>query len=434
MASGSLCPSPYQTVLDTNGNPVSGAKITTTLAGTSTPVATYTDQALTVPNANPIIADSAGRYVAFLTPGVGYKFAIADAASVPIRTVDGILAAPATPFNVASGGTGATTFNAHGVLIGEGTSAITATGAGTAGQVVTSNGASADPTFQNPQLDNGLNDFRLTLESGVPVSSTDQLAKTTLYCTPWKGNRLALYDSGGAATIYSSAEFSIAVPNAASQAYSVFAFNNAGVPTLEVTAWTNDTTPGPAAFSLSATTGSRTKTGDLTRRYLGCFRTTTVAGQTEDSVAKKLVQNDTNRVLRVVRRMETTASWNYSIATIRQANGAAANQIELMNGVADGALHLEVAVHASNTTGTSVGVYIGIGQDSTTALVAGQVGGEAYPPVTGLVGLRASLDIMPAIGRHFYAWLEYATATGTTTWYGSNLATLTAGISGLWSC
>lgn len=39
------------------------------------------------------------------------------------------------------------TYTAHGVLIGEGTSSIVATSAGTAGQLLTSGGASADPTW-----------------------------------------------------------------------------------------------------------------------------------------------------------------------------------------------------------------------------------------------------------------------------------------------
>jgi hypothetical protein len=39
------------------------------------------------------------------------------------------------------------TYTAHGVLIGEGTSSIVATSTGTAGQVLTSGGASADPTW-----------------------------------------------------------------------------------------------------------------------------------------------------------------------------------------------------------------------------------------------------------------------------------------------
>jgi len=59
-------------------------------------------------------------------------------------------AAPAisTPVSVANGGTGDITLTAHGVLIGNTTSAVNVTSAGSSGQVLTSNGASADPTFQ----------------------------------------------------------------------------------------------------------------------------------------------------------------------------------------------------------------------------------------------------------------------------------------------
>lgn len=50
---------------------------------------------------------------------------------------------------VSKGGTGATTLTAHGVVLGNGTNAVAITGAGTAGQVLASGGASADPTFQD---------------------------------------------------------------------------------------------------------------------------------------------------------------------------------------------------------------------------------------------------------------------------------------------
>jgi len=53
-----------------------------------------------------------------------------------------------TPVAVANGGTGATTLTAHGVVIGNTTTAVNVTSAGTANQVLMSNGASADPTFQ----------------------------------------------------------------------------------------------------------------------------------------------------------------------------------------------------------------------------------------------------------------------------------------------
>jgi len=53
-----------------------------------------------------------------------------------------------TDLSVAQGGTGAGTFTANGVLHGNGTSAIGATGTGTSGQVLTSNGSGSAPTFQ----------------------------------------------------------------------------------------------------------------------------------------------------------------------------------------------------------------------------------------------------------------------------------------------
>ena len=49
---------------------------------------------------------------------------------------------------VASGGTGSTTFTKGGILYGDDANAITATAIGTAGQILTSNGAGVAPTFQ----------------------------------------------------------------------------------------------------------------------------------------------------------------------------------------------------------------------------------------------------------------------------------------------
>ena len=51
---------------------------------------------------------------------------------------------------VVNGGTGASSLTAHGVLVGNGSSTPNATSTGSTGQVLTSNGASADPTFQTP--------------------------------------------------------------------------------------------------------------------------------------------------------------------------------------------------------------------------------------------------------------------------------------------
>ncbi len=67
---------------------------------------------------------------------------ISDLASHDINDTD-------TTLGVSKGGTGVATLTAHGVVIGNTTGAVAVTGAGTSGQVLTSNGASADPTFQD---------------------------------------------------------------------------------------------------------------------------------------------------------------------------------------------------------------------------------------------------------------------------------------------
>lgn len=79
--------------LNNNGTPLVGGLIYTYLAGTSTPVATYTTSAGTVAHANPIVLDAAGRVPTgeiWLTDGVFYKFVIKTSADVLIGTYDNI--------------------------------------------------------------------------------------------------------------------------------------------------------------------------------------------------------------------------------------------------------------------------------------------------------------------------------------------------------
>ena len=102
---GTLTPTPFQTVLDDTGVAVSGALIYTYTAGTTTAAATYTTSALSVANANPIVADSAGRYVAYLTAGANMKFVYKTAAGATIRTQDNVLSVPGSAVNLDIQGT-----------------------------------------------------------------------------------------------------------------------------------------------------------------------------------------------------------------------------------------------------------------------------------------------------------------------------------------
>jgi hypothetical protein len=60
MATRLLAPGYQQS--DANGNPVSGARLFTYEAGTSTPKPTFSDAGLTIANANPVVANAGGVF------------------------------------------------------------------------------------------------------------------------------------------------------------------------------------------------------------------------------------------------------------------------------------------------------------------------------------------------------------------------------------
>lgn len=87
-----LSPVGNEQQFDANGNPLVGGKIYTYIAGSSTPVATYTDNSTGTQQANPIILNSLGLPASpiWLTNSVSVKFIIRDSADVLIRTIDNL--------------------------------------------------------------------------------------------------------------------------------------------------------------------------------------------------------------------------------------------------------------------------------------------------------------------------------------------------------
>jgi len=211
------------------------------------------------------------------------------------------------------------------------------------------------------------------------------------------------------------------VPATTATIYDVFCSDNNTVPTFETLAWTNDTT---RATALTTQDGVLVKTGAVTRRYLGSFRTTGVSGQTEDSAAKRYVWNYAHRVRRPLLRQETTASWTYMTATFRQANANTANQVDVVVGWAESLLSLRLFAMAANDAG-AVSTQVRIGEDSTTTAATGCVTQALQNGAAVNIDqvLQAALTKYPAVGRHYYTWLEYGEASGTTIWYGSTYLT-----------
>lgn len=86
----SLTPTPKQQFFDANGNPLVLGKVYTYAGGTTTPIATYVDQAGATANTNPIILDSRGMANIWLQPSIAYKYVITDANDVLQYTTDNI--------------------------------------------------------------------------------------------------------------------------------------------------------------------------------------------------------------------------------------------------------------------------------------------------------------------------------------------------------
>ena len=92
---------------------------------------------------------------------------------------------------VGNGGTGQTSLTAHGILLGEGTSAIGITTAGTSGQIITSGGSSADPAWTTSTYPSSTNAGALLVATAANV--VGQLGST--------GTAGTILTSGGALTV-----------------------------------------------------------------------------------------------------------------------------------------------------------------------------------------------------------------------------------------
>jgi hypothetical protein len=78
---------------DNNGVPLAGGLLYTYVAGTSTPLATYTTPTGNIPNSNPIVLDSAGRppQEIWLSDTSAYKFVLQNASLAQIWSFDNIV-------------------------------------------------------------------------------------------------------------------------------------------------------------------------------------------------------------------------------------------------------------------------------------------------------------------------------------------------------
>jgi hypothetical protein len=260
-------------------------------------------------------------------------------------------------------------------------------------------------------------DGRLTLTSGIPVTTSDVTGAGTIYYTPYNGNRLALYD-GTRWKLYAFTERSIALSgHTLNVPVDVFAYDNAGTLTLELLNWTNGTT---RATALTTQDGVYVKTGATTRRYLGTF-CPTAAATTEDSTNRRFVWNNHNRISRAMKCVDTADSWTYTTATWRQADNnttVGVGRVECVIGLSEDTLLAVASAVCTNTAGSEPAAS-GVGIDSLTVNSA-QIMGGATPVANNYGIFHAHCLTTLAVGYHYVQRLEICFATGTTSWYGDN--------------
>jgi len=234
---------------------------------------------------------------------------------------------------------------------------------GSANQILKTDG-SGNLSWQDETVIKQTVNGRLSLVSGNPITTANQTAKTTIYFVPYDGDQISIYD-GSNWVLYSFSELSLSLSGfTADTNYDIFVYDNSGALTLEGVAWTNDTT---RATAITKQDDVYVKSGDTAKRYLGTIRTTSTAGQCEDSDTRRFVWNYYNRKIRNLYCVASTGGHTYTSTTSRPFNDSttvASTRVLFVCGTAD------TLVQIGHRSQCKYG-YQGVDIDSETTNVAG---------------------------------------------------------------
>ena len=261
------------------------------------------------------------------------------------------------------------------ILRYDGTAARWQAIAGGAGGAGTSGSGSVSP----PQ-------GRLTLQSGVPVMTSTQSGKTTLYYTPYGGNQIPLYDGTNMVSMAFS-ELSVATTDTTKNPAAIgankvndwFVWNDGG--TLRLSHgpdWTSDTARSTGT-ALTMVNGVLLNNASITNgpaasrgTYVGTTRSNgssqldfIVGGSSSGGNAGFVgIWNAYNRKPAEIFVQDSTTSWSYTSSAWRAANNSAGNRISFVCGLLEDGVRASYAGLALSTA-SAVQVGIGIALDAT---------------------------------------------------------------------
>lgn len=457
--------SPNQQFSDATGAPYAGGSLAFYASGTSTPLATYSDSALTIPNTNPVVLDSAGRAGNIFLQNLAYKVVLSDVNSNVIWTDDPVYSSDystrAKLLTVSGSPNGNTAGTAGSAGIGadvawDSTNNIlyvcTQTGTSSTAVWTAVNSASAAAITPAPQ-------GYLTPTSGTPVISTDAISATQIYYTPYVGNLVPVYSgSTFVPTVFAELSLALVAQHAASTIYDVFVFNNSGVLTLATgpawsvsTAGAGDRGTGAGTTQLSRLNGLWVNTVSMTGRngsttytipasqgtYVGSILIDSTPGQvtchrTYGTFRKWGIWNAYNRVPISIQGGDTTTSWVYTSNGIRPSNNSNASSITTLVGLPEEQI---TVLFNQWVTGGSVSAnnqvlaiwQFGIGWNVTNAF-SGQVGTSGIRIDGSSVDINmqatstAKYIAPPAIGINTATSLEFVSSlnNASVTWNGTS--------------
>ena len=278
---------------------------------------------------------------------------------------------------------------------------------------------------------------RLTLESGVAVSTTDQAAKTSIFYTPYANDLVPIYD--GAAWISATfTEITLALDSDSGHTgyqqsgknFDLFVVNDAGTLRLGTgPAWTSDTARGTGAGTteLERKNGLWTNKVSMTLRfgssagntitvaanqgtYVGTMRasangqTTWELGGAADGGNPGFLYlwNAYHRVLASIDVKDTTDSWTYNSTTKHSWNSSNSNRVSYIVGADDEGIAVNAFLQGVSSVNRVPVVSIGV---DSTSVASGLFGFPTFAVSSSVTGTALYCG-RPGLGHHFIQMLE----------------------------
>lgn len=441
--------SPDEQYCDQTGLPYAGGTLSFYASGTSTPLNTYSNQALSIANTNPVVLDSAGRAGSIFLQNLAYKVVLADSSANQIWTEDPVYSSDfstvgqfqtnvGNPNGAVAGTAGSGTVpssviwdSANNILYVATTTGNTATTVWTAVNAATATGFVGPPGGY------------LTPTSGTPIIPSDVTSATALIYTPYVSNTVPIYNGTSfTTTTFSELTLTLVAAHTANQIYDVYVFNNSGAVTLASgPAWQTATAGSGARGAAAAVTrlngiwvnniqiagrnGSTTYTiGANLATYLGSMSIDATNGQISfyrswGQSRRWAAWNAYNRAPIIMSAGDSTGTWTPNPSSYRPANNATANSISSFCGLPEEIADVVyIQEMDSNTTNQNIIILNAIGWNSTTAasgtrgiyrLQSNDAGHTTTTDATGVARYQGA----PAIGLQTITALEQN--AGTTT-------------------